>query len=72
MPTATAGVLVKCDPSIRAILMKIDNAHQNQIISEEVDDDHLLIKNAKFDELKILLKQANTVREPEESGSDKE
>ncbi|KAF1825373.1 uncharacterized protein K489DRAFT_408043 [Dissoconium aciculare CBS 342.82] len=68
MPRAVAGVLVECDPSIKAILIKIDTEHNHDFIVEDIDDEHVLVKNMKQDELKRLLKEAlkDTVKEPEE------
>lgn len=72
MPRATPGVLVQCDPSIKAILVKIDAEHGNDFIVEDIDDETVLIKSQKQDTLKQLLKSAlkDTVREAEESGSE--
>ncbi|QIW94708.1 hypothetical protein AMS68_000226 [Peltaster fructicola] len=72
MPRAIHGVLVECDPSIKAIIVKIDAEHGNSFIQEDIDDEHVLIKVSKHDELKVLLKEAlkDTVREAEESESD--
>ncbi|KAI7143851.1 hypothetical protein KC343_g15450 [Hortaea werneckii] len=69
MPKARAGVLIECDPSIKAIIMKIDREQQRRIVMEEIDDEHVLIQNDKHDELKELLKNAlkDTVREAEDS-----
>jgi len=49
MPRATPGVLVQCDPSIKAILVKIDTEHHNAFIIEDIDDEHLLIKSGPDD-----------------------
>lgn len=49
-------MLVQCDPSIKAILVKIDTEHRNDFIIEDIDDETLLIKSAKEDQLKALLK----------------
>ncbi|KAF2155084.1 hypothetical protein K461DRAFT_291971 [Myriangium duriaei CBS 260.36] len=72
MPRATPGVLVQCDASIKAILVKIDSEHNNDFIVVDIDDETLLIKNGKHEELKALLRNAlkDTVREPEESESE--
>ncbi|RMY44266.1 hypothetical protein D0863_16240 [Hortaea werneckii] len=63
------GVLIECDPSIKAIIMKIDREQQHRIVMEEIDDEHVLIQSDKHDELKELLKNAlkDTVREAEDS-----
>lgn len=50
------GVLVECDPSIKAIILKIDKEHNHDIIIEDIDDEHLLIKTAQQENLKGWLK----------------
>ncbi|TKA30756.1 hypothetical protein B0A50_02476 [Salinomyces thailandicus] len=69
MPRALAGVLIECDPSIKAIIVKIDLEHHNDIVIVDIDDEHVLIKNDKHELLKQLLKDAlkDTVREAEDS-----
>ncbi|KAH9836020.1 RNA polymerase II transcription factor B subunit 5 [Teratosphaeria destructans] len=57
MPTRIEGVLVECDPSIKAILVKIDNDGEHAYIIEDIDDEHLLVKKEKHEELKQLLKE---------------
>lgn len=56
------GVLVECDPSIKAIILKINNEQGHDIIIEDIDDEHVLIKTAKEDELKRLLKEVRLPR----------
>lgn len=51
MPLATPGVLIQCDPSIRALIQQIDSKHPG-IIIEELDDTHLLIKNDQVQNVK--------------------
>ena len=55
----TAGILVKCDPSIKAILIKINAEKGHDFIIEEIDDEHVLVKSAKHDVLKGLLKDVS-------------
>ena len=55
--TYVQGVLVECDPSIKAIINRINEQHSHDIIIEDIDDEHVLIKTAKHDELKRLLKE---------------
>ena len=54
--TYREGVLVECDPSIKAIIMRIDELHSHAFIIEDIDDEHVLVKKGKHDELKQLLK----------------
>lgn len=57
MPRALHGVLVECDPSIKAIIVKIDSENGNTFIQEDIDDEHVLIKVSKHEELKVRLKE---------------
>ncbi|PNS19092.1 hypothetical protein CAC42_1828 [Sphaceloma murrayae] len=72
MPRATPGVLVQCDASIKAIIVKIDSENNNDFIVEDIDDETVLVKSGKHEELKHKLKLAlqDTVREAEESESE--
>ncbi len=49
-----AGVLIECDASIKAIISKID-ADRHEIIIEDLDEMHLLVKEGKLEELKLKL-----------------
>lgn len=60
MPTATKGVLIQCDPSIRALILQIDSKSPG-IVLDELDETHLLIKqdqvlNVKNELNKLLSK----------------
>ncbi|KAI4724064.1 hypothetical protein E4T49_08208 [Aureobasidium sp. EXF-10728] len=59
MPRATAGTLVQCDPSIKAIISKINEENGGLYISEDIDDETCLINTKKLDELKQKLKDAS-------------
>ncbi|RKF62100.1 General transcription and DNA repair factor IIH subunit TFB5 [Erysiphe neolycopersici] len=59
MPRAIRGVLVECDPSIKAIIVKIDSASHAYII-EELNDQTLVIKENMLAQLK---RQLDEVRE---------
>jgi TFIIH basal transcription factor complex TTD-A subunit len=50
---------VECDPSIKAIILKIDKEHGHSIIMEDIDDEHLLIKSNREEDLKQLLKDVS-------------
>lgn len=43
MPTASKGVLVRCDPSIKALILQIDSTSRG-IVLQELDNSHLMIK----------------------------
>ena len=55
------GTLVKCDASIKAMLVDIDSKNSNEYIIEELDEEHILVKESKINELKARL---NEVRSP--------
>jgi TFIIH basal transcription factor complex TTD-A subunit len=57
--TMTKGVLVHCDASIKAIIMKINSEDGNIYIIEDIDDEHILIQESKHAQLKQRL---NAVR----------
>ncbi|KAF2137236.1 uncharacterized protein K452DRAFT_302150 [Aplosporella prunicola CBS 121167] len=71
MPRAMKGVLVQCDESIKTIILKID-AERNDYIIEDLDDETLVVKADKLNDLKWRLKEflRDAVKEPEESGSE--
>jgi TFIIH basal transcription factor complex TTD-A subunit len=49
------GALVKCDASIKAMLVDIDSNNRNDFIIEELDEEHVLVKETKVAELKFKL-----------------
>ena len=51
MAKARRGMLLQCDPSIKALIVQIDSK-TNDIILEELDDTHLLVDPAKVDFIK--------------------
>ena len=53
--TNCAGTLVKCDASIKAMLVDIDSKNNNEFIIEELDEEHLLVKETKIAQLKARL-----------------
>jgi TFIIH basal transcription factor complex TTD-A subunit len=54
--TSLQGTLVQCDPSIKAIISKINEENGGLYISEDIDDETCLINTKKLDELKQKLK----------------
>ncbi|KAL7663623.1 General transcription and DNA repair factor IIH subunit TFB5 [[Candida] zeylanoides] len=54
MPRAIRGVLVRCDPSIKALILKIDSA-RHDIVIEELDETHLVIDQNKVQAVKSEL-----------------
>ncbi|RPB05475.1 hypothetical protein L873DRAFT_1797843 [Choiromyces venosus 120613-1] len=55
MPRAVKGVLIECDPSIKAIILKIDKDSGHGYIVEDLDDETLVVKEPKLAELKSRL-----------------
>ena len=53
---ASEGVLVECDPSIKAIIEKI-NSEKHDFLIENLGDELVVIKEAKMEELKTRLDQ---------------
>ena len=53
-----SGVLVECDPSIKAIILKIDQDKYDYII-EDLDDQTLVIKESQLQALKDRLAEVN-------------
>ncbi|TGZ79779.1 nucleotide excision repair, TFIIH, subunit, partial [Ascodesmis nigricans] len=73
MPRAQKGVLVECDPSIKAILLKLDNDSGHAFIQQDLDDSTLVIKESRLAELKLKLNQVlekAQMHDREEQGSD--
>lgn len=54
MLSAVKGALVLCDPSIKALILKIDS-ERHDIIIEELDETHLVIDQNKIDFVKLEL-----------------
>ena len=59
MVKAVKGVLVQCDPSIKAIILKADAA-KNEYIVEDLDDQTLVVKENQLKALKAYLDQVRT------------
>lgn len=54
MARARRGVLLQCDPSIKALIVQIDTK-RTDIILEELDDTHLLVDPSKVEFIKAEL-----------------
>jgi TFIIH basal transcription factor complex TTD-A subunit len=57
------GVLVECDASIKAIIVKINSEDNNAYIIEDIDDEHVLIQASKHEQLKARLNAVRRLRE---------
>lgn len=55
---AIKGTLVECDESIKSIIISIDS-EKNDFIIEDLDETHLLIKDAMVATLKARLEEAS-------------
>lgn len=51
---------MECDPSIKAIIVKIDNEEQHAYIVEDLDDQTLVIKENMLSLLKMRLNEVST------------
>lgn len=74
MVKAVRGTLVKCDASIKAMLVDIDSKNNNDFIIEDLDEEHLLVKESKIGALKARLNQMlkERLKDPENEVSDAE
>jgi TFIIH basal transcription factor complex TTD-A subunit len=63
-----AGTLVKCDASIKAMLVDIDSKNNNEYIIEELDEEHILVKETRINELKARLNQVRFTNMPQHDG----
>lgn len=50
---------MECDPSIKAIILKIDSAAHDYIV-EDLDDQTLVIKESQLQRLKLRLEEVRT------------
>ncbi|CRG88417.1 hypothetical protein PISL3812_05447 [Talaromyces islandicus] len=66
------GVLVECDPSVKAIILKYDEERHDYIVEDLDDDRHLVIKENQLQHLKERLGQEldQKVMQPDESESE--
>ncbi|KAL4915825.1 TFIIH complex subunit TFB5 [Aspergillus undulatus] len=72
MPRAVRGVLIECDPSVKAIILKYDEERHDYIVEDLDDDRHLVIKESQLQNLKLRLGKEldEKVMQPEESESE--
>lgn len=53
--STNAGVLIECDPSVKAIILKYDEERHDYIVEDLDDDRHLVIKESQLENLKFRL-----------------
>ncbi|PYH98078.1 RNA polymerase II transcription factor B subunit 5 [Aspergillus ellipticus CBS 707.79] len=72
MPRAVRGVLIECDPSVKAIILKYDEERHDYIVEDLDDDRHLVIKESQLANLKARLTREldDKVMQPDESESE--
>ncbi|BCS21979.1 TFIIH complex subunit TFB5 [Aspergillus puulaauensis] len=72
MPRAVRGVLIECDPSVKAIILKYDEERHDYIVEDLDDDRHLVIKESQLQNLKLRLGREldEKVMQPDESESE--
>ena len=63
---------MRCDASIKAMLIDIDSKNNNEYIIEDLDEEHILVKETKVTELKGRLHNMmrERLKEPESSDSE--
>ncbi|KAJ5153533.1 uncharacterized protein N7482_010011 [Penicillium canariense] len=57
MPRAVRGLLIECDPSIKAMILKYDEERHDYIVEDLDDENHLVIKESQLQSLKARLDQ---------------
>ncbi|KAJ6014786.1 General transcription and DNA repair factor IIH subunit tfb5 [Penicillium herquei] len=55
MPRAVRGLLIQCDPSIKAMILRYDEERHDYIVEDLDDDNHLVIKESQLENLKARL-----------------
>lgn len=60
------GVLIECDPSVKAIILKYDEERHDYVVEDLDDDRHLVIKESQLQNLKARL---NKVCRPRKHGA---
>jgi TFIIH basal transcription factor complex TTD-A subunit len=53
----TPGLLIECDPSIKAMILKYDEERHDYIVEDLDDENHLVIKESQLQNLKARLDQ---------------
>ncbi|KAI1475267.1 hypothetical protein K445DRAFT_21523 [Daldinia sp. EC12] len=74
MVRAIKGTLVECEPSIKSIIISIDSVN-NEYIIEDLDENHLVVKDNMVKQLKIELDKRLKENVPEvedDSDSDRD
>lgn len=59
---SSAGILVECDPSIKAIILKIQSESGNDLIVDDLDEQTLVVHPNKLPRLKELLEKVRLLR----------
>ncbi|KAJ5884748.1 hypothetical protein N7495_009258 [Penicillium taxi] len=57
MPRAVRGLLIECDPSIKAMILKYDEERHDYVVEDLEDESHLVIKESQLQNLKTRLDQ---------------
>ncbi|ROV98576.1 hypothetical protein VSDG_04312 [Cytospora chrysosperma] len=73
MPRAIRGVLVECDPSIKSIIVNIDDKNGHEYIIDNLDEQHVVIKETMLQKLKQMLEdrlRETTQHAGDDSGSE--
>jgi TFIIH basal transcription factor complex TTD-A subunit len=54
------GLLIECDPSIKAMILKYDEERHDYIVEDLDDENHLVIKESQLENLKVRLDQVSS------------
>ncbi|BFZ54491.1 hypothetical protein PYCC9005_001528 [Savitreella phatthalungensis] len=61
MPRAQAGVLIECDPTVKQLILKLDEQANHSILLEDLDDYRILVTRGQLEylrkELESLLEE---------------
>jgi TFIIH basal transcription factor complex TTD-A subunit len=52
---SSPGLLIECDPSIKAMILKYDEERHDYIVEDLDDENHLVIKESQLENLKARL-----------------
>ncbi|ODQ52984.1 Tbf5-domain-containing protein [Saitoella complicata NRRL Y-17804] len=57
MVRATKGLLISCDPTVKTIILQMDEERGNKLIVHDLDDDHVMIDRDMLDEVRARVEK---------------
>ncbi|KAL7750958.1 hypothetical protein RI367_003538 [Sorochytrium milnesiophthora] len=69
MVKVTRGVLIKCDPTVKQIILMLHEQEGNKIIQEDLDGSHIIVFPKWVDTIKARVEQhleQNTYKKEEQ------